>query len=136
MNRPAERRVQNTPGTGDVRRGAVTVEFAIVVPVILLLFLGGLELTSLNFARQTMGNASYEAARKMIIPGGTVAQAQAEGMRQLNLVGIGTGASITVTSSALSVTTTVSVPAGNVSWGLLRFSSGYTLKQSCTLTKE
>ena len=46
------------------RRGALTVEFAIVAPLIFLLFLGGLELTALNFARQTLGNASYEAARK------------------------------------------------------------------------
>ncbi len=60
------------------RKGAMTVEFAIVAPLIFLLFLGGLELTALNFARQTLGNASYEAARKMIIPGGTAAQARAE----------------------------------------------------------
>jgi Flp pilus assembly protein TadG len=118
------------------KRGAVTVEFAIVAPLIFLLFLGGLELTALNFARQTAGNASYEAARKLIIPGGTVAQAQAEGLRQMNIVGLGTGATVTVTSTASSATATVSVPASNVTWGLMRFSSGYMLTQSCTLTKE
>lgn len=118
------------------RRGAVTVEFAIVAPLIFLLFLGGLEMTALNFARQTAGNASYEAARKLIIPGGTVAQAQAEGLRQMNLVGLGTGATVTVVDSPLTATATVSVPAANVTWGLMRFSSGYTLRQTCTLTKE
>lgn len=118
------------------RRGAVTVEFAIVAPLIFLLFLGGLEMTALNFARQTAGNASYEAARKLIIPGGTIAQAQAEGLRQMNLVGLGTGATVTVVDSPLTATATVSVPAANVTWGLMRFSSGYTLRQTCTLTKE
>ena len=118
------------------RRGALTVEFAIVAPLIFLLFLGGLEMTALNFARQTAGIASYEAARKLIIPGGTTAQAQTEGLRQMSLVGLGTGASVTVVDSSLTVTATVSVPAANVTWGLMRFSSGYTLRQSCTLTKE
>jgi Flp pilus assembly protein TadG len=118
------------------RRGALTVEFAIVAPLIFLLFLGGLELTALNFARQTLGNASYEAARKMIIPGGTTAQAQAEGIRQMNLVGISSGVAVTASQTSSSVTVQVSVPAASVSWGLVRFSSGYVLRQSCTLTKE
>lgn len=118
------------------RCGASLVEFAVVAPLIFLLFFGGLELTALNFARQTAGNASYEAARKMIIPGGTTAQAQAEGLRQMSLAGIGTGATVSISSTTTSVTATVSVPARNVSWGLVRFSDGYLLKQSCTLTKE
>lgn len=118
------------------RRGVLTVEFAIVAPLVFLLFLGGLELAALNFARQTAGNASYEAARKLIIPGGTVAQAQAEGLRQMNIVGLGAGVTVTVSQTNTSATATVSVPAQNVSWGLVRFSSGYTLRQTCTLTKE
>ncbi len=118
------------------RRGALTVEFAIVAPLIFLLFLGGLEMSALNFARQTAGNASYEAARKLIVPGGTVAQAQAEGLRQMNIVGLGAGATVTVVNDPDYATATVSVPAGSVSWGLVRFSSGYTLRQTCTLTKE
>ena len=122
-------------GTSD-RRGVLTVEFAIVAPLIFLLFLGGLELTALNFARQTAGNASYEAARKLIIPGGTVAQAQAEGLRQMNIVGLGSGATCTVVDAPTTATATVSVPATNVSWGLMRFCAGYNITQKCTLTKE
>ena len=121
---------------GPDRKGTLTVEFAIVAPLIFLLFLGSLELTALNFARQTAGNASYEAARKLIIPGGTVAQAEAEGLRQMKIAGMGTGAAVTIVDSTTSVTATVSVPASSVSWGLVRFCSGYTLRQTCTLTKE
>ena len=121
---------------GPERKGALTVEFAIVAPMIFLLFVGSLELTALNFARQTAGNASYEAARKLIIPGGTAAQAQAEGLRQMNIAGMGTGATVTITDTTTSVAATVSVPASSVSWGLVRFCSGYTLRQTCTLTKE
>lgn len=129
-------KIQLTSRVGTGRRGVLTVEFAIVAPLIFLLFLGGLELTALNFARQTAGNASYEAARKLIIPGGTVAQAQAEGLRQMNIVGLGTGASCTVVDASTTATATVSVPATNVSWGLMRFCAGYNITQTCTLTKE
>ena len=125
-----------SPRVGTSRRGVLTVEFAIVAPLIFLLFLGGLELTALNFARQTAGNASYEAARKLIIPGGTVAQAQAEGLRQMNIVGLGSGATCTVVDAPTTATATVSVPATNVSWGLMRFCAGYSITQKCTLTKE
>ena len=125
-----------SPRLGTNRRGALTVEFGFAAPLIFLLFLGGLELTALNFARQTAGNASYEAARKVIIPGGTVAQAQAEGLRQMSMVGLGTGATCTVVNAATTATATVSVPATNVSWGLMRFCAGYNITQTCTLTKE
>lgn len=134
MNRKLN--TQSSLSVASGRRGVLTVEFAIAAPLIFLLFLGGLELTALNFARQTAGNASYEAARKLIIPGGTVAQAQAEGLRQMNIVGLGTGATCTVVNAATTATATVSVPATNVSWGLMRFCAGYNITQTCTLTKE
>lgn len=118
------------------RRGAVTVEFAVVVPLIFLLFLGGLELTSLNFARQSLGNAAYESARKVIIPGGTAQDGVKEGKQQMTIIGLGNGVSVTVSETAATVTSTVSVPARNVSWGLVRFSGGSVLRESCTLTKE
>lgn len=139
MNFAMSRRIYTSRHRNDRRngrRGALTVEFAVVVPIILLLFFGGLEITALNLARQTAGNASYEGARKLIIPGGTAAQAQAEALRQMSLVGMGTGATVQVTETPTSATVVVSVPASVVSWGLSRFSSGFMLSQSCTLTKE
>lgn len=120
------------------RRGAVAAEFAVVSPLIFLLFLGGLELTSLNYVRQTAANASYEAARKAIIPGGTAAQAEAEAMRLMNALGVGDGTSVTVSidNTPQNVTVTIEVPAENHSWGLVRFCGGLTLRQTCKLTKE
>ena len=118
------------------RQGALTVEFAFVVPVLLILFFGGIELTAMNLARQTAGNASYEGARKLIIPGGTAAQAQTEAIRQMNLVGLGSGASVAVSETATTATVQVSVPASAVTWGLTGYSLGLTLRQTCTLTKE
>jgi Flp pilus assembly protein TadG len=118
------------------RRGALTVEFAVVAPIIFLLFFGAIEVTALNLIRQTAGNASYEGARKMIIPGGTAAQATAEALHHMNLVGLGTGATVDATETPTSVTVTVAVPASALSWGLTNYSFGVTLRQTCTLTKE
>jgi Flp pilus assembly protein TadG len=109
---------------------------AVVVPLIFTLFLASLEMTAVNFARQTAGNASYEAARKLILPGGTEAEAQQEGLRIMNLVGVGSNAAVTVSQTDTTASATVSVPASSVSWGLLRFTSSLTITQSCTLTKE
>lgn len=123
-------------GIRSKRGGALTVEFALVVPIIFMLFFGGIEITALNIARQTAGNACYEGARKMIIPGGTAAQARTEAIRQMNLVGLGTGATAVVAETPTTVTVTVAIPASVVSWGLTKHSFGYTLLQTCTLTKE
>lgn len=114
----------------------VTVEFAMVAPVIFLMFFGALEVASLNFARHAIGFAAYESARKLTIPGGTVATGQAEGLRQLNLVGLGKGVTIEITDSPISVTSTVRIPSSRFSWGPVGFFANYTLKEMCTLTKE
>jgi Flp pilus assembly protein TadG len=118
------------------RDGVVTVEFAMVAPVIFLMFFGALEIASLNFARHAIGFAAYESARKLTIPGGTVAIGQAEGLRQLNLVGLGKGVTIEMTDSPTSITCTVRIPSSGFSWGPVGFFANYTLKETCTLTKE
>ena len=45
------------------RRGATTVEFAIVAPVFFLFLLASIEFSRLNIIRHTADNAAYEAAR-------------------------------------------------------------------------
>ena len=93
------------------RRGAVTVEFALVVPIILLLFFGALDIASMNFARHTIGFAAYEGARKAAIPGNTATHATTEAIRQMGLVGLGTGAAISVTQTNTAVTVSIEVPS-------------------------
>ncbi len=137
MKKQLKKSIQTAASRGTSKpRGTVAVELAVVSPLIFLLFLGGLEMTALNFVRQTAGNASYEAARRAIIPGGTTAQAQAEAMRLMNAMGVGNGATVTVTNTTQSVRVDIAVPAANHSWGLVRFCGGLTLRQSCILSKE
>ncbi|MEZ6094879.1 MAG: TadE/TadG family type IV pilus assembly protein [Pirellulaceae bacterium] len=44
------------------RRGAATVEFAVMLPLIVLLVLGSIECSGLMFAKQAMVQSAYEAA--------------------------------------------------------------------------
>jgi len=123
------------PGT-TARRGAVTVEFALVVPIILLLFFAALELASMNFARHTIGFAAYEGARKVAIPGGTALNATNEAMRQMGLVGLGTGAQISVTQTSTEATVRVQLPSSGFSWSPLGYFAAYSISETCTLRKE
>ncbi len=118
------------------RSGTACVEFALVAPVIFLLFLGAIEMAQLNFLRHTAGNAAYEAARQAIVPASTGEDASQEAIRLLNAVNAGWGAEIDVQQQHDRVTVTVRIPTNLNSWGLSRFSSGFHITQSCTLMRE
>lgn len=118
------------------RRGATAVEFAIVTPVILLLFLGAVEMTQLNFLRHTAANAAYEGARRAIVPGGSASDANAAAMRMLAAVQAERGSEVQVAEDAERIAVTVILPVQMNSWGISRFTAGYDIVQSCTLSRE
>ena len=68
------------------RAGAVTAEFAITAPIFFLFLLAAFEFGWLNVIRHTADNAAYEAARTVIVPGATVADARAKANRILGIV--------------------------------------------------
>lgn len=122
--------------TEDTRRGAVTVEFAMVLPVILIMFLGSIEMASLQYARHTMGYAAYEAARKGSIPGCTVEMSHSAGMQQLAIAGLDDGAEVVVNQNALTVTVEVRVPSSKFAWGPIAYLLNETVIERCTLVRE
>lgn len=126
--------VKQRPETN--RRGAVTVEFAMVFPLILLMFFGSIEMASLHYARHTMGYAAYEAARKAAIPGSSTAVGQAAGLHQLNLVGLGPGAQVIVTQTATDVTAEVRIPSSSFSWGPVSYFLDFVAVERCKLIRE
>lgn len=92
------------------RPGTLTVEFALVAPIIFLLFFGSLELTSLNLMRHTAGNAAYEAARTAIVPGATEAQAKQKALNLLQAVGATRNVSIDFTDTPEKVSVYINIP--------------------------
>lgn len=49
------------------RRGASVVEFAVCIPVLMLLVLGSIESTSMIFLKQALQSASHEATRQAVL---------------------------------------------------------------------
>lgn len=118
------------------RLGAVTVEFAVVAPIVFTVFLGGLELTTMNLIRHNAANAAYEGARRAVIPGGTAEAARTEASSLLQVLGVENDVTVDVDMTNQYVEVTVTVPVAKNSWGLSRFTGGFTVTKSCRLTRE
>lgn len=98
------------------RKGAATVEFAICLPLILLLVFGSIEATDAIFLQQALTTAAYEGVRNATTSMGTSATAQTAANAVLTARGV-TGATVTVspavtpaTISGTNVTVTVTAP--------------------------
>lgn len=122
------------------RSAAVTVEFALTVPVLLLTFFGMIEFARIAMIENSVENAAYEGARAAIVPGGTAATARTQAEAALSASMI-SGATVTVSPSTITVATTavtvnVSVPLNSNTWVLAAFTSGRFINRSCKLNRE
>ena len=122
------------------RRGATLVEFAIVVPVVMLFTFAAIEFTRVISIRHSVDNAVYEAARLAMVPGGTAADAQNESGRLLAAMGISDYlVDITpavLTNDSPTVTVRISVPLDANSYLPQNFFAGRTLRRELTLRRE
>lgn len=118
------------------RQGALTVEFAIVAPIIFMVFVGALELTSMNLIRHSAGNAAYEVARAAIVPGVSQSDAKAKADSILNAVGATKNVTINVTDDGRTVLVEVVVPVSDNSWGVGKFTGDLTIRKKCSLSRE
>ena len=123
------------------RRGAETVEFAIALPVLILLVFTGIEFSRVNMIRNSIENAAYEGAREGIVPGASAADCRAAAESLLKIVQVN-GAKVTVTpdplpNSADSVEVTVTVPITTANGYVTpRFYLGKQLSASVALGRE
>ncbi len=123
------------------RDGAVTVEFAFALPILLLITFGGMEFSRVNMIRNTAINAAYEGARKGIVPGATSAECEMAANQLLELVQISGGTAVASPSAILpdteSVTVTVTVPiTTDNAFMTPQFYFGKTIVSSVTLPRE
>jgi Flp pilus assembly protein TadG len=122
------------------RRGATAVEFALTAPVFFLFLLAAFEFGWMNVIRHTADNAAYEAARSVMVPGATSAEATTKATNLLNTIGA-RGAVITITPAVLTpetdqVTVDVRIPMNRNGLILPRFTSAKTIHSSSTLRTE
>jgi hypothetical protein len=60
------------------RAGAAVVEFAVCLPLLMLLILGSIEATHGIFLKQALSAAAYEGIREGVYPGSTTTDARAK----------------------------------------------------------
>jgi Flp pilus assembly protein TadG len=70
------------------RLGGALVEFAVCLPVIMVLLLGSMEATSAIFVRQALATSAYEGIREATNTGSSSADAIARAQRVLQVRGI------------------------------------------------
>ena len=102
------------------RLGAAVVEFALTLPLLIVLVVGLIEFARLSTLRHAADNAAYEAARHVIVPGATVGEATRQAEDLLARAGVRHGA-ISVNPAVIDeatshVTVQVAVPLAGNSW--------------------
>lgn len=122
------------------RDGAVMVEFAIVVPVLFLLFFASMELCRVAMIRHTVNNAIYEGCRVGIIPGATTGEVQGETQRILSSIGLN-NVSISIAPPVIDrsteeITVRVDVPLDDNSFVPNQFVAGRSVIGQLTLRRE
>lgn len=122
------------------RRGALTVEFAICAGIFFMTVMAGFEFTRFVFARHSVDQAAYEAARVAIIPGKTSTQIRSQAQVFLNAAGI-RNATITITpttftTSTETVTVDISCRFNDNSWIPPTFLRNATIRSTITLDHE
>ena len=76
MSSPRPNRAVRSRDRSRNRRGATTVEFALVFPIIMAYFIAMITFSQASLLRNTAQHAAYEGARAAIVPGATAEDAR------------------------------------------------------------
>ncbi|MCA9150710.1 MAG: pilus assembly protein [Planctomycetales bacterium] len=116
------------------------MEFAIVAPILVMMVWGAFEFTRFSMVRHVADNAAYEAARCVIVPGGSVDEAEAKAADVLKVLGIRNAVidvyPTTIDEETPLVTVSVTVPAAKNMWGASIFTRGKMAYAEATLLTE
>lgn len=129
-------------GPRESRRGAAMVEFALTLPLLLIIVLGTIESCSMLHLKQTLHIAAYEAARVALVPKTTNAQVTNAAQAILTDRRV-QGSAISITPSSFSsapissyITVTVTAPSNSNFAVPLLFYRNKTITGSCSMMKE
>jgi len=126
--------------SGDSRRAAALVEFAITVPIVFTLFFAALDFCRYYMIAHSTEQAAFEGARRGSIPGATTSKAKAAAQAELDKLSLKDG-TITVTPAVITnataeVTVKVRVPLAANSWVTPKVLTGAYIERQCTLSRE
>lgn len=126
----------------DDRRGIAAVEFAICLPVLLLILMGVLESCSMIFLKQSLAVTAYEGAHTAVVAEATSADVVATCNQILADRGVNS-ATITITPSDITsidpgefITVNISAPADANRVVPLSFFGGQILQSQAVFMKE
>ena len=122
------------------RTGAAAVEFALVVPLLLLFIFSAIEFSRANMIRNICENAAMEGARKGILPGATAEDCLAEASELIEIMAL-QNATVTISPAQILPTTTeitveVTIPLSENALPMAKFVLGKTMSQTVTLPRE
>ncbi len=144
----SENRNRSGPTPSLRRRGAAALEFAVVAPALFALIWIAFEFMRSTMIQEQANIASYEAARAVMVPGSTIAEAHAEANKYLTYLGT---RSVTVNvypynaqdqvqneidDYTARVEVNISIPFASNALVLGRFLGDRTITSSTTLTFE
>lgn len=122
------------------RKGAAVVEFAIVVPIALVIVFAGMEFAGLFIIRNTVHNAAYEAARAAIIPGAKSEDARSQAESVMAALGVRNLTVVVdppmISNDTRNVTVEVAVPWSENAIMLPMFTGGVTIRSRITMRTE
>ena len=99
------------------REGAAALEFALVLPLLVILLFGIIDFGYLMFVVSTMNNAAREGARRGAVEavnGNVVSSATLAAQRYLNAAGLGTGCRVNCPTTAATFVAPVGNTQGDV----------------------
>lgn len=146
-NSISRRRIRYQPRRS-LRGGTAVIETALLLPLLILLAFGAIELSNMVFLKQSLSIAAYEGARVATKPGATKAQADARIQEVLT--------SRNVSSYTVQYTTTAGVPLiitavtprgtqlcvavqssnGGANYGPLRMFTGRSVQCQTTMVRQ
>jgi Flp pilus assembly protein TadG len=123
------------------RRGATLVEFALVAQVFFLLVFICIEFCRLCLIQNLAQDAAYYAARRAMVPGATVAEAQLEANRVLGMVGT-RGAQVLINGNNIlneesdEITVQITVPIDENGLFVPKFTANLDFTATATMRTE
>lgn len=126
----------------DQRRGVAAVEFAVCLPMLILLFVGMIEACTMIFLKQSLSVAAYEGIHTGLLSNATAADIQTTCnaiLTQRRVVGgqvVVTPSNLTTVQPGEYFTVRVSAPTTGNSFLPLRFFGNVNLAAEATMLKE